>query len=99
MHELYRETQIYRRLSVRHNKMVDISRHIDFLGPSGKTLSVSERSGLQVHLTTFFATGWDDYSALHGRRPCLDYCLHERYLKTILASTQYVFVGYLQFFT
>ncbi len=28
--------------------MVDISRHIDFLGPSGKTLSVSERSGLQV---------------------------------------------------
>lgn len=30
--------------------MVDISRHIDFLGPSGKTLSVSERSGLQVGL-------------------------------------------------
>eukprot|EP00903_Cladosiphon_okamuranus_P015183 g14037.t1 len=30
--------------------MVDISRHIDFLGPSGKTLSVSERSGLQVSM-------------------------------------------------
>ena len=34
----------------RASKMVDISRHIDFLGPSGKTLSVSERSGLQVRL-------------------------------------------------
>lgn len=32
------------------SNMVDISRHMDFLGPSGKTLSVSERSGLQVSL-------------------------------------------------
>ncbi|CAM9526343.1 unnamed protein product, partial [Hapterophycus canaliculatus] len=30
--------------------MVDIYRHIDFLGPSGKTLSISERSGLQVSM-------------------------------------------------
>ncbi|CAM9238933.1 unnamed protein product [Ectocarpus sp. 13 AM-2016] len=30
--------------------MVDISRHLDFLGPCGKTLSVSERSGLQVSM-------------------------------------------------
>lgn len=28
--------------------MVDISRHIELLGPSGRTLSISERSGLQV---------------------------------------------------
>lgn len=65
--------------------MVDISRHIDFLGPSGKTLSVSERSGLQVGAWTVAMWVVVYYNtttvAQHGK-----YCVFSRVLTRVCMS-------------
>lgn len=52
--------------------MVDVSRHIDLLGPSGKTLSVSERSGLQVGLQPCWIPGFFHAFLAHFFNTCFE---------------------------